>query len=148
MSEPSMIQLYNKITNVKNIILEKSSDILITNDLRQKVDKHLVMPESEIKTFIPFYEVLRWTCDYLWFIPLIFGGCGMSVWESLFEHYRHFEKCFFAMILKWDVQSETQIQTGIMVFMIFFVLSNSAHDHHSSPFQQNKRNFFYLRNSS
>ena len=57
MTEPSMIQLYYKITNVKNI-LKKSRDILTTNDLRQKVAKHLDMPESEIEALIPFYEVL------------------------------------------------------------------------------------------
>ena len=57
MSEPNMIQLYNKITNVKNI-LDKTRDILTTHDLRQKVAQHLDTPESEVEAFIPFYEVL------------------------------------------------------------------------------------------
>ena len=57
MSEPNMIQLYNKITNVKNI-LDKTRDLLTTHDLRQKVAQHLETPESEVEAFIPFYEVL------------------------------------------------------------------------------------------
>ena len=53
MTEPTMIQLYNKITNVKNI-LDKTRDILTTHDLRQKVAEHLETPESDIEAFIPF----------------------------------------------------------------------------------------------
>ena len=57
MAEPSMIQFYNKITNVKNV-MDKSRDILTTHDFLQKVADHLETPESEIEAFIPFYEVL------------------------------------------------------------------------------------------
>ena len=55
--EPSMIQLYNKIANVKRVVY-KTRDIFTTHDLRQKIAQHLDVPESELEAFIPFSEVL------------------------------------------------------------------------------------------
>ena len=55
--EPSMIQLYNKIANVKRVVY-KTRDILTTHDLRQKIDQQLDVPGLEHEAFIPFSEVL------------------------------------------------------------------------------------------
>ena len=57
MVEPTIIQLYNKITNIKNI-LNKTKDILTTHDLRQLVLKNLEIPESDIEAYIPFSEII------------------------------------------------------------------------------------------
>ena len=56
-TEPTMIQLYNKITSVKKL-LDKTRDILTTHDLRQKISQHLDVPQSDLEAYIPISEVL------------------------------------------------------------------------------------------
>ena len=55
-AEPTMIQLYNKISHIKHII-NKTKEILTTHDLRQKITEYLDVPDSDIEAFVPFYEI-------------------------------------------------------------------------------------------
>ena len=54
--EPDMIQLYNKVSHVKKLLL-KSEKILTTHDLRRKIAQHIEKPESEVSPYIPYHMI-------------------------------------------------------------------------------------------
>ena len=55
-SEPSMIQLYNKISNLKKV-LNLTENLCNTHDLRQKIDPHLDVPDDETTAYVPYANI-------------------------------------------------------------------------------------------
>jgi len=55
--QPTQLQLYNKIATVKKK-LSPSENILNTFQLRQKISECVDIPESEVKGYIPYWEII------------------------------------------------------------------------------------------
>ena len=55
-TEPSQIQIYNKIAHLKKI-MNLSENLLTTFQLRQKVQEHTDIPDNDIQGFVPHYII-------------------------------------------------------------------------------------------
>ena len=54
--EPTLIQLYNKISHLKKI-MNLSDHIENTHQMRQKIENHLEVPDNDIEAYIPYYSI-------------------------------------------------------------------------------------------
>ena len=54
--EPTLIQLYNKISHMKKI-LNLTEHIENTHQMRQKIENHLEVPDNDIEGYIPYYSI-------------------------------------------------------------------------------------------
>ena len=54
--EPTLIQLYNKISHLKKI-MNLSEHIENTHQMRQKIENHLEVPDNDIEGYIPYYSI-------------------------------------------------------------------------------------------
>ena len=54
--EPTLIQLYNKISHMKNI-MNLAEHIENTHQMRQKIENHLEVPDNDIEGYIPYHSI-------------------------------------------------------------------------------------------
>ena len=60
--KPSQVQLYNKIAATKKKLFP-SDNILNTYQFRQRIADELAVPESEVKGFVPYWDIIDETDD-------------------------------------------------------------------------------------
>ena len=51
-----MIQLYNKITNIKKV-LKLRDNMANTHQLRQKLQQHSEVPDNNIEAYVPYFNI-------------------------------------------------------------------------------------------
>ena len=54
--EPTMMQLYNKISHFKKI-MNLTDHIEDTHQMRQKIENHIEVPDNDIEAYIPYYNI-------------------------------------------------------------------------------------------
>ena len=52
----TMIQLYNKITNIKKV-LKLTDNLANTHQLRQKLQQHSEVPDNDIEAYVPYFNI-------------------------------------------------------------------------------------------
>ena len=57
LKKPTQVQLYNKVAATKKKLFP-SDNILNTYQFRQKIAEVLEVPESEVKGFVPYWDII------------------------------------------------------------------------------------------